>query len=170
MPQRAIAPIVFSAPRRTSFASFAVPARRSNSEMSAPAAKALSARAAYHDAAQRLVGVERTHRVAQAFPRTEAERVELVRVAQRDGGDIRLRGREGISPDIIFSLCPVSRRSAAHAGERAPISGQKSSTSASVVIEPTRLFGPEHAHVPPRADHPTGEKSPRRGCRAPARA
>src|SRR5216684_133549 len=66
--------------------------------------KGLVARAAYHDAAQALVGVELSNRLAQAFPRTQAERVELVRVAQRDGGDIAAAGEKDFPGHDLFPM------------------------------------------------------------------
>jgi hypothetical protein len=47
----------------------------------------LLARAAQHDAAHAVVGFEFAHDLAQAHPHGEAERVELVRVVERDRRD-----------------------------------------------------------------------------------
>jgi hypothetical protein len=64
-----------------------------NSEMSAPAV----ARAAQHDAAQILVAVELAHDLPEALPHAQVERVQPLRVAERDGGDIAVAGEEDLA-------------------------------------------------------------------------
>src|SRR6266853_1632340 len=68
------------------------------------AGERLVARAPHHDAAQDLVGVELAHRLSQPLPRAEPERVELARVAQRDGGDVAIALEKDFPGHELFPM------------------------------------------------------------------
>src|SRR5437773_11304638 len=67
-----------------------VPARRFALGDVRAGGEGLVACAPNHDAAQALVGVELAHDFPQPLPRAEPERVQLARVAERDGGDVAI--------------------------------------------------------------------------------
>ncbi len=72
-----------------------------------PRGKGLVARAAQHDAAQVIVGRQRLERLRQALPHAQVERVQLVGVVQRDGGDaLVVLDQDGLSHGLylLFDL------------------------------------------------------------------
>src|SRR5205814_1225016 len=92
-------------------------------------------------AAQRRVRVGLAHELAQALPHGERHRVQLLRIGERDGRD----GAGAREQDLAAhaGLAPRSRAMAAE------ISGQNSSTTASVEIEPTSPFDQNTRRSPP---------------------
>src|SRR5207253_2931089 len=99
----------------------------------------LRAGAAQDDAADVLARGKRDEDLAQPLPHRPGQRVELLRAIQDDGNH-------------VTALLDEDRFVRAHALPRAQRrlrSGQKRSTSASVVIVPTRLFDQKTRMSPP---------------------
>src|SRR5258706_312817 len=155
--QRAIAPIVFSSTAPYFFASFAFLRVVSNSEMSAPAAKALSPapritmqRSDLSASSARIVSPRRFHE-----PKPSA--LSLSGLLSVTVAISPSRARR-ISPDMIFSLCRFPDESAAHAGERAADQRPEEQHERERGDRADEAVRPEHAHVSARADHRQAER------------
>src|SRR5258705_184021 len=149
---RAIAPIVASSTAPYFFELFAFLRVVSNSEMSAPAAKALSPapritmqRKRWSASSSRMTSPSRVHE-----PRPSA--LSLSGLLSVTVAISPLRARR-ISPDMILSLCRFPDESAPHAGERAADQRPEEQHERERGDRADQAVRPEHAHVPARADH-----------------
>src|SRR5712672_3715200 len=149
---RAIAPIVASSTAPYFFALFAFLRVVSNSEMSAPAAKALSPapritmqRSDLSASSARIVSPRRFHEPNPSALSLSGLLSVTVAISPS-------RARR-ISPDMIFSLCWFPDESAAHPCERAADQRPEEQHERERGDRADQAVRPEHAHVPARADH-----------------
>src|SRR5712671_3794187 len=150
--QRAIEPIVFSSTAPYFFASFAFLRVVSNSEMSAPAAKALSPapritmqRSDLSASSARIVSPRRFHEPNPSALSLSGLLSVTVAISPS-------RARR-ISPDMIFFLCWFPDESAAHPRVRAADQRPEEQHERERGDRADQAVRPEHAHVPARADH-----------------
>src|SRR5260221_2083691 len=149
---RAIAPIVASSAAPYFFASLAFLRVVSNSDMSAPAAKALAP-------APRLT-MQRRDWSASSSPIASPSRVHEPRPSALSlsgllsvTAAISPRRARRISPDMIFSLCRFPDESAPHAGEGGADERPEEQHERERGDRADQAVRPEHAPVPARADH-----------------
>src|SRR5260221_6499769 len=154
---RAIAPMVASSAAPYFFASFAFLRVVSNSEMSAPAAKALSPapritmqRSDLSASSARIASPRRFHEPKPSALSFSGLLSVTVAISPS-------RARR-ISPDMIFSLCGFPDDSAAHAGERAADQRPEEQHERERGDRADQAVRPEHAHVSARADHRQAER------------
>src|SRR5712671_5097459 len=153
---RAIAPIVASSTAPYFFALFAFLRVVSNSEISAPAAKALSPapritmqRKSLSASSSRIASPRRFHE-----PRPSA--LSLSGLLSVTVAISPLRARR-ISPDMIFFLCWFLDEGAAHPRVRAADQRPEEQHERERGDRADQAVRPEHAHVSARADHRQAE-------------
>src|SRR4029079_6712496 len=113
----------------------------------------LVARAAQHDAAQRVVGGELAHHLAEPAPHRFVERVQPLRLVERDGRDCAVTaGKDGIAHQLIQAIGPrlihgtyvtrsVTRASTAVNGQPTRKTSQNESLAIAAVVKSTVATG-----------------------------
>src|SRR5712691_4282792 len=150
--QRAIAPIVASSAAPYFFASFAFLRVVSNSEMSAPAAKALSPAPRITMQRKRLSASSPRMTSPRRFHEPSPSAFSLPGLLSVTVAMSPSRARR-ISPDMTCSLCCLPDESAAHPAEHAADERPEEQNERERGDRPNQAVRPEHAHVPARADH-----------------
>src|SRR5882762_3125 len=153
---RAIAPIVASSTTPYFFASLAFLRVVSNSEMSAPAAKALSPapritmqRKRLSASSSRMTSPKRFHEPSpSAFSLPGLLSVTVAMSPSRE---------RRISPDMICPLCSLPDESAPHPAERAADQRPEEQDERERGDRADQAVRPEYAHVAARADHRQAE-------------
>src|SRR6267378_7883486 len=149
---RAIAPIVASSTTPYFFASLAFLRVVSNSEMSAPAAKALSPAPRITMQRKRLSASSSRMTSPSRFHEPSPSALSLPGLLRVTVAMSPSRSRR-ISPDMIFFLCWFPDESAAHPREHAADQRPEEQHERERGDRPNQAVRPEHAHVPARADH-----------------
>src|SRR5437899_8436050 len=154
--QRAIAPIVASSTAPYFFALFALLRVVSNSEMSAPAAKALSPAPRITTQPKALSASSSRMTPPSCFHESRPSAFSLAGLLSVTVAMSPSRARR-ISPDISRSRCCLPGESAPHPAERAADQRPEEQDERERGDRADQAVPPEHAHVPARADHRQAE-------------